>query len=89
MLTYQVRRRQIKIRGTSTVLFPAEAEINFHLLPKQAFGVSTEDGRTLTQSVSGGNRTEIDPVAAIGLERSCAPAWHIEGSGPSTKHAAF
>jgi superfamily II DNA or RNA helicase len=36
----------------------------------------------------GGNRTEIDPVAAIGLERWCAPAWHIEVSGLNTKHAA-
>ena len=34
------------------------------------------------------NRPEIDPVAAKGLERSCPPAWHIEGSGLSTKHAA-
>jgi hypothetical protein len=34
------------------------------------------------------NRTEIDPVAAIGHERSCPPAWHIEVSGLSMKHAA-
>lgn len=35
-----------------------------------------------------GNRTEIDPVVAIGLERSSAPAWHTEVSGLSTKRAA-
>ena len=34
------------------------------------------------------NRTENDPVAAIGVERSCPPAWDIEVSGPSTKRAA-
>jgi len=34
------------------------------------------------------NRTEIDPVATIGLERSSAPAWHIAVSGPSTRREA-
>ncbi len=51
--------------------------------------VTSDDGLLLRELRPERNRTEIDPVAAIGLERSCVPAWHLEGSGPSTKHAAF
>ena len=34
------------------------------------------------------NRTKIDPVAAIGLERSSSPAWHTEVSGRSMSREA-
>ena len=55
-----------------------------------AYGRDVVDGAAcVTEPAAGeGNRPINDPVAAIGLERSCAPAWHIAVSGLSTRRGA-
>ncbi len=52
MLTYQVRPRQLKIRGDVAPTFPNDVVINIRFQPKQAFGDANEGGRTLVQHAS-------------------------------------
>ena len=50
MLTYQVRRRVLKLEQDANLEFPAEAVVRLHLLPKQPFGESAEGGRTTVRA---------------------------------------
>lgn len=52
MLTYQVRPRQLRLRGSVAPRFPADVVVKIRLQPKQAFGDANEGGRTLVQHAS-------------------------------------
>ena len=49
MLTYQLRPRTLRIKGTKPPVFPADVVIHFFFQPLQAFGDSNTGGRTLIQ----------------------------------------
>lgn len=46
MLTYQLRRRMLRIHSSTPVSFPTEVTLNFFLKPEQPFGVTAAGGRT-------------------------------------------
>ena len=52
MLIYQVRPRVFKIEQATSLTFPAEGNVQFHLRPGQPFGIEAGGGHTAVQNVA-------------------------------------
>src|SRR5688572_23679806 len=46
MLTYQIRKRVLRLAAGDKLLFPNQGQVTFHLAPKQPFGMEASGGRT-------------------------------------------